>query len=167
MPEDPEIIYCIDTSALIDLYQRYPNETFPTLWRKLENLVQKGRLISTIRVFHEVKSDDICRWVVKHKTMFVKVDKKQLEAVKEILSRYPKLVDATKETEEADPFLIALALTRKRTGTGDLFLKRDWVVFTQENRSPGRKTKIPVVCDYYRIGCKSIVEFFQAEKWEF
>jgi hypothetical protein len=98
---------------------------------------------------------------------FVRVDGKQVETVKEILARYPKLVDATKETEEADPFLVALALTQKRREAENLFPEREWVVVTQENRSPGKKTKIPVVCDYYKIRCQSIVEFFQTEKWKF
>jgi hypothetical protein len=167
MPGDPEIVYCMDTSALIDLYRLYPRETFPTLWQKLEDLVQSGRLISTIRVFHEVKSDDIRRWVIKHKKMFIRENKKQLETVKTILASHPTLVDVRKETEDADPFLVALALTLKRMGPQTLFEKKDWAVITQEKPSRGAKDKIPDVCKHYGIECKSVVEFFQTEKWKF
>ena len=170
MAEAAEIIYCIDTSALIDLDRLYPKNTFPTLWEKLEELIRDKRLISSIKVLVELsaRTDDIYVWAKKHKQMFKRQNsKRHIDIIKEILRKHPTLVDEKKEREDADPFLVALALTQKRIGPEDLFRKSEWVVITQEKPSRGSRVKIPDVCKYYGIKCTSIVEFLKMEQWKF
>ena len=38
--------YVIDSSSLIELNRRYPIDIFPGLWKKVEELINKGLLIS-------------------------------------------------------------------------------------------------------------------------
>jgi len=85
--------------------------------------------------------------------MFAEVTQEQIRLVKDILRNFPNLIDVNSEIEEADPFVIALAITDRCT------------VVTQE----GRKNihSIPNVCDHYGVDCVSLFEFFREQKWEY
>jgi len=51
--------YCIDTSAIIDLWRRkYAPDVFPSLWKNLENLISQGFLIAPRKVFEELEKQD-------------------------------------------------------------------------------------------------------------
>ncbi len=110
MPEPP--VYCIDTSALIDLHKLYPSDVFVSLWEKLDELVKQGRLITPHEVFKEItrKDDELLRWLKERKSMVTHLDQEQLDMVKGILQRFPQLVDPNRPLPEADPFIIALAV---------------------------------------------------------
>lgn len=62
-----QVIYSLDTSALIAAFhERYPIENFPSLWRKIEELIRNGRLKMSQIVFEEAMRDtDIKRenWI--------------------------------------------------------------------------------------------------------
>jgi hypothetical protein len=48
------VVYCADTSALIDMKNTYPMATFRTLWRNLSELVETGRFIAPPQVLEEL-----------------------------------------------------------------------------------------------------------------
>lgn len=167
MPE--QIIYCIDTSALIDLKRLYPSDVFLTLWEKLNELVKQGRLIAPREVLKEIeeKDDELLRWVKKHKKMFKKLNQQQIEIVKEIQQRFPTLVDPAKKIPDADPFVIALAIAESKKAK-ELLFKDQYIVITQEKPSSrGGKPQIPDVCQYYRIAWMPVGELFKKEQWRF
>lgn len=159
--------YCIDTSALIDLSRRkYAPDVFPSLWKQIEELVKNGRIISHQKVFEELKkltdkSDDLLKWAKTHKRMFISLDARQSKNVSKILGAFPRLVDQDRETEEADPFVIALAMVE------------DLTVITSEQPAnidinKNARPKIPDVCKYFKVKCiHDLLEFFRQEKWEF
>jgi hypothetical protein len=62
---------------------------------------------------------------------------------------FSSLVDLDKKTPDADPFFIALAISK------------DWTVFTSEKPSTGGRPKIPDVCKKYNMKCISLLEFFR------
>lgn len=106
--------YCIDTCALIDLWRRhYPPDVFPGLWEDIERLVNHGLLIAPREVLEELRGvdDELLEWAQRHADMFLDPDDDQLREVRAILEDFPDLIDADKETPDADPFLIALAKT--------------------------------------------------------
>lgn len=151
--------YCIDTNALIDLWRRfYPPDIFTSLWKKIENLISQGELIAPREVFSELEKqdDELFKWVKKHKKMFKDLDNEQMNLMREIERHFPNLIDARKETPDADPFVIALAISK------------GWTVITSEkSASPGGPPKIPDVCENYNVKCISLIEFFREQKWEF
>ena len=59
-----QVIYSIDTSALIAAFhEHYPIKNFPSLWRKIETLIQNGRLKISQIVFEEAMRDtEIKQW---------------------------------------------------------------------------------------------------------
>lgn len=167
------VIYCIDSSALIDLRLIYPRGTFPSLWKKLSQLVKDGRLIAPREVWREVKRDDeIPAWVKVEDNgrMFLKQTAASIRIAVDIVSRFPGLVDPDKETADADPFVVALAKSRHEEGQ-DLFASQRHVVLTSEKAKPHGKPKIPDVCAAYEVEClsgsRALTDFFAQESWVF
>lgn len=116
-------IYCIDSSAIINLFRHgglayppYPRDVFKGLWEKIEDLIKKHQIISHITVFKEIgkKDDEIKRWCYEYKEMFKDVDECQINKLDEIKEKYSKSYwDAEinrKGQEWADPWIIALAM---------------------------------------------------------
>lgn len=170
MPE--QTFYCIDTSALIELKMLYRMKTFPSLWDKLSDLVKQDRLIAPREVLNELeaKDDELFRWFKKHKKMFKAANQDQIDTAKEILTKFPQLVDPNKQIPDADPFVIALAIVRNKERS--LFGEK-FIVVTREERtgSGGGRPKIPDVCVAYGIECiygaTALAELFEREQWEF
>ncbi len=159
-----EVIYCVDTSSLIECKQVYSIEVFPTLWDSLAGIVEAGRLIAPREVLREIEKqdDELLAWVKTNKKMFVPPTDDQLAITRNILRNFPNLVDPTRATPQADPFVIALGVEEKNSG-------RNCIVVTEEAmvRPPSPKVKIPNVCDAHGILCIGILELFKREGWKF
>lgn len=153
--------YCIDTSALIDLKKLYPCNIFPSLWESFEKLISQGRLIAPREVLNELQSfidkdDELLRLAKKHKKMFKDLDNEQQLQVRNILRDFPRLVDENKMTPDADPFIVALAISESAT-----------VITSEKPANPGARPKIPNACEKYNVKCISLIEFFVEQKWKF
>jgi hypothetical protein len=150
--------YVIDTGALIDLWRRrYPRDVFPTLWDNVDRMIQDGEIIAPQEVLHELEKqrDDLCAWAKKQK-IFFSLDAEQLKWVKDIMSRFPSLIDPRSTDPDADPFVIALAISK------------GWSVISSENRAGrGQWMKIPDVCDHYGLKCLPLLDFFREKQWNF
>jgi len=165
------VVYCIDSSALIDLRQLYPRRIFPGVWEKLTELVRAGRLIAPREVLKETEKDEeLPSWYKSNKRMFVGLDEEQGQIVSEILKKFPALTDQTKETPDADPFIIALAISRNRKAKKSLF-GPNHVVLTRERAGTGGRPRIPDVCRYCAVDCMAgpaaLTDMFQKEGWTF
>jgi len=64
--------YVIDSSSLIELNRRYPIDVFPTLWKNMDKLIEKGFLISHKEVLKEISvmDDSLKKWAKKQKKFF-------------------------------------------------------------------------------------------------
>jgi len=146
--------------------ERYPFHIFPSLWKELDTLIESGRLISPHQVYEELskKDDEIFQWVRRRKKTFRKLDEEQVALAQEIVARFPKLIDPQKETPDADPFVISVALVERRNLT---LLGGQCIVVTEEKPGGGTRAKIPDVCNSYAIEHFSIIEFFNNEGWKF
>lgn len=171
MPSEEETqsaVYSIDTIALVDLKRLYPPDVFPLLWIKLDDLINKGRLISPDRVLKELerRDDELLAWVKARKHMFKELSLQQLKLAAGIVAEYSDLVDMNKDTEEADPFVISLAMAENEPDQTRLF-NDEYVVVAQERRRRGTgRNKIPDVCDAKGIRCLNLLELFREEKWQ-
>jgi len=87
--------------------------------------------------------------------MVVKLDSEIEAHVREIMARYPRIVDSKKGRSVGDPLVIALARARKLTVT------------TGENRTGKIDVpSIPDVCDDLGIRSIGILEFFREQGWK-
>ena len=153
----PHGAYCIDTSALIDLWRLYPRDIFAGLWKHIERLVSERNLIAPLEVLKELgqKDDELLGWARKNRKMFIDLDPEQQQLVRDMLKKYPALVDSGKSIPDADPFVVALG-------------KKNYIVVTHEKTGGfGGSVKIPDVCAREGIKCFSLHQMFREERWEF
>ncbi|MEI7961117.1 MAG: DUF4411 family protein [archaeon] len=162
---DQRNFYVIDASSLIELNYRYPMDIFLTLWKKIEQLIKNGLLISHREVLKEItKDDDLKKWASKQKNFFKEIDAKQIEIATKIINKYPSLVDITK-TSSADPFLIALTVNLQCDPQKKICIGGHLIVTEEKIR--GNRIRIPFVCQDYNIKCIDIREMYKEEKWKF
>jgi hypothetical protein len=153
------MIYCIDTSSLVDAWVRYyPPASFPSLWEKIEALIDAGTLISSEEVLRELErqEDELLAWAKQRNHLFQPVDEAVQKMTMEILNQCPKLVNINKHRSEGDPFVIATAQ-----------LYGAIVVTGEHPTNKINKPKIPDVCRLLNIPLINTLGLIQSEKWTF
>ena len=161
--------YVIDTSSIIELNRKYPIDVFPNLWKKVEELINKGFLISPEEVRKEVLAldDSLKNWISKQKKLFKPLTPKQIEIAREIINKYPSLAEVDKEIPAADPFVIALAIELDNDPQKTLTPTAKGKIIVTEERLRGERIRIPFVCKNYDIECINIIEMCRAQGWKF
>ena len=98
--------------------------------------------------------------------MFIDPDLTQIEAVTEIQEQFQGLLEPDKEGPEADPWVVALPVSRARTQG---LVQTEWVVVTQERgRGPqSPRPRIPDVCGHYGLRSINLLELVRQEGWTF
>lgn len=151
--------YVIDSCALIDLRRRwYPEDVFESLWVKIETLVKDGRLKSHREVLRELRQqdDEVARWAKAHRTMFGDPDEAQQKWIEEIARDFPNLVDYESARPQADPFVIARALS-----------ENSLAVVTSERSGTALRPRIPDVCQAKGVSCLNLLDMFRELGWKF
>lgn len=157
--------YCIDSSSLIEIKQRFPSDTFPSVWSRLSQLATSGRLFAPDEVLREIEKDlQLGPWAKSHRGMFRKPDAAQVTLTQQILGTFPKLVDASKQAAEADPFVIALAIEENRKQASLLNAGSKCLVVAEERRG---SQNIRVACARYGVQCVDHMGLFRNEGWQF
>jgi len=161
------VVYCADTSALIDMKNTYPMSTFRTLWKNFGDLVTSGRLIAPPQVLEELErgDDELTAWARGHRDMFRPTSQGLFDKAKEVLRRFPDLVDQNKGHEDADPYVVALAALESE-GQMRLIEPAIYVVLTQEHRRVG-KSRIPHAAAGLGFECIGPTRLLANEGWEF
>ena len=154
-------IYIIDTSALMDGWIRYyPPDILPSLWKRLEDMIENKRLISPVEVKLELarKDDDLHKWVSRRESMFHEITDDIQSRLTQIVNRFPNFVpDRSVDGIWADPHVIALA---EETGS---------IVITGEKMASenARKFKIPNICKLLNIKSITLLDLIRREQWQF
>jgi hypothetical protein len=162
--EPGRLTYCADTSALFDLKEHWQMGVFPSLWTRIDRIVAEGRLFAPQAVLEEIRrgDDELVAWATSRPGMFRPLSAEVLLKAKEILARFPDLVDSTKRHEDADPYVVAQAVLEGES-PGDLLSPPSiCAVLTQEHRRIGR-IRIPHACAAYGIECFDFRELFRRE----
>lgn len=130
-------LYCLDTSSLLNSWTKhYRVSSFGPLWKRIEEEIESGKLISPPLVLTELgrQHDDLYMWAKARPKLFVPwSDELQLRQ-KEIVNAHPRLVDEKKGRSMCDPWVIALAQIRRCP------------VVTEEDPSSDTRPRIPDVC---------------------
>jgi hypothetical protein len=112
----------------------------------------------------EKQDDELLKWAKLHKEIFLKLDDEQVAVGLQILADYPSLVNPLKQTPDADPFVISLAIVRQKRAT---LLGDECVVVSAEKRGSPQKHKIPDVCAHLGIRHFTILDVIAEEEWTF
>jgi hypothetical protein len=163
-------IYCVDASALFDLKKFWAPTTFPGVWRNFEGLIADQRIVAPRAVLDEIEhgDDELLVWARVHKMIFEPDTEELFIKTREVLSRFD-VVDHRKEYEDADPYVVALAIL-KNEGVGQMTLGEsgsECIVVTSERRNPAGKPHIPDACEGFGITCTDCRGLFQLEGWKF
>ena len=69
----------------------YPPDIFPSLWDKIEGLIQEQILVATEEVLHELErqDDEIYRWARQQTEMFIPIDHEIQPIVSGVLLQHP------------------------------------------------------------------------------
>lgn len=171
MEVEIEKIYCIDTSVFVWV-NRYYN--FKQSWELLEELFKSNKVLSHIYVFDELTNestnqDFVSTWLKPKKEYFTNISKRQTELVAQVLTRFPHLIKAKNEKNQADPWLVALA---KETEENILESNKQHVLFPIDKKKKkeiiiiscekvDHPSRIPAVCNHFKIKHMSLLEFFE------
>jgi len=151
-------VYCIDSSALVGPFRyRYRHTVFQGLWRKVHDLVLEGRLIAPDEVFKELlkQEDELTVWARQHESMFIKPTQFHSTLVSEIGVKFPALYTQPTSSNEAEPWVVALARDR------------NCPVVTHEGDGSEKNPKIPYICQHYKIKKMGFLDVVFAEGWVF
>jgi hypothetical protein len=140
---------------------------FPTLWARLQELIDSGRIEVPYMVAAEIekKNDTLHNWIKENESSIAQLCKVQEDYMREIMATYGFLVKPTDSYTAADPFVIALARklnAPKPIGPGDV----EVTVLSDESQVP-EKRRIPYVCDQYGIRYVNVRQFFEREQMTF
>lgn len=149
--------YSFDTSVILNPWRRhYPRETFPSLWSKLDELIDADDIIASVEVLEELKrkDDEVHQWALKRRQMFIPLYPDIQQSVINILAKHPRLVDNRKNRSGADPFVIALTQVENCAV----------VTYETPSHSPNRP-RIPDVCNEMEVRCINMTALFREQGW--
>jgi hypothetical protein len=166
MKHNDNIIFCIDTSAFVDIY-RYLIKFIPQLSNELDRLFNSGRLISHEVVYKEIttqskRPDPLTKWILPRQAFFRDISLKQAIFVSDIIQRFPTLIHYNKEKDDADPWVVATVLESKSSPDFFSSLYKYAVVSAESKFIPNR---LPAVCKHYQVTHMDVNEFFDANGW--
>ena len=156
------MIFVFDNSPLSTLFRNFYRSRFPSLWEKVDAIVDEGRLVSTREVLNEINDSSIVAlrdWAKDHGEIFTTPTAEEGAFVAQIFSirHFQQNIEQKKLYKggyNADPFVVAKAAMIGGT------------VVTMEEHAPNA-AKIPNICERFDIPCLSLEKFMEAESWEF
>ena len=151
--------YIFDTDAWIDANYRASVKMFPTtLWAKYEEEIKTERIVLLKAVYDEItkSSDNLSGWFRNHSESIYNHlnDNHLLQEAKVIVNKYPSIVNPRNTNDQADPYLIAYAVTKK-------------VIVVTNERMKNSKINIPYICHDYNIKTVTLQEFYNKVSWTF
>jgi len=160
------LIYSMDTSGWTSLKRGYPASNFPSLWRNVDYLAKNNRLVFPQEVYAELEKqdDELLKWAKLHKEAFLKLDDEQVAVGLQIVADHPTLVNPLKQTPDADPFVISLAIVQRKRSA---LLGDECIVVSSEKKGSSQKYKIPDVCAHLVIRHFTILDVIAEEGWTF
>jgi hypothetical protein len=155
-----EVVYSIDTSALIDGLERfYRPASFPSLWERIDDLIDQSRLVCSEEVLLEATLRDLPakQWCVERQDrVIVATDASVAIEAQTLLGKYPQMTKSLKGRNRADPFVIVVAKMRNAT-----------VVTGEGQDGSANRPKIPWVCKQLKIPCVRLADLIAQEGWQF
>ncbi len=160
-----DAVYVIDTTSLLHFVGLSASPVFPNyddsqrvrLWHCLDRLIDGNRLRTVSFVMEEIQRHHVATYRrLKERQGFVHGRLNPLiPEVSQVLQQFPELARADAETDSADPWVIALAMSN------------DWTVVANEFPATSRRRRsdprIPDACRHFNVPCIDIDVMFRNE----
>jgi len=143
--------YLFDTNIFIRSKNEMPEDTWPTFWMRLAELMRDGKIFTSVKVKEEIEhgKDELTQWMKNNETsgFYCPVDEN-------VLSKYSEVQNWAKNTDQftqialddfarvADAYLVATAAAK------------GWMLVTYETSAPNsrKRVKLPDACHALGIG---------------
>lgn len=147
--------YVLDTNVFINMQRHHPLDIFGSLWSKMAYVIDDGTVISCDEVLDELSigNDALLLWAKQRNGAFVPSGAEVQRIVRDILQKHPLLVTGSRKSNNADPFVIALAKSKRCTLVSD----ETWA-------GVGQPEKIPNVCEFQGVRLIKFVDFLREVK---
>jgi hypothetical protein len=164
-------VFVVDTSSIIEVRQKIMAQQttakVTAVYAKLITFARRGVLPFPRGVIEEIKvgatkaasgPDPACSWAIACDG-FAVPNQDVITEAKEVLAEVPDLLDASKTstTDEADPYVVGLALKLFREG-------ETVTVITEESRDSPVKTSMNSACGIMRIPSISMRVFLARQE---
>ncbi len=149
--------YVIDSSALFDLKDFYPERIFRGLWERFNEMCDQKLIVAPREVLKEIKrgNDELLDWASSYENIFLEPCVEEILLIQKILAVYPEKEITKYSTRPwADPLVVACA-------------KHYGLVIIQHESNDPNQYKIPPVAKKFGVGCIKLIDFFDDEGWEF
>jgi predicted nucleic acid-binding protein len=148
----PPYQYVLDTSALFDLKDRYPEAVFPTIWQKFNALCDHKYIIAPKEVEREIrKGSDLMDWLNQYEDIFLEPCDEEVKIFQNVWSKYSENALQKYGTNIwADPLIIACAKHYRLT------------IITQERNGVDR---IPTIAKMFDVKCIQLTKLFEEQGW--
>lgn len=137
---DPSDVWVIDSSSIIVVREQVSRAHEKKVFRALSSLADGSQLVWPPEVTQELEAaliaDSAVAWIKARRSSGERSPK--LETVKSVLHKAPALVDADATREQADPYVVALAL---EIASDSLFPPRVTIV-TEDRRDKPNKLSL-------------------------
>lgn len=131
----PTEVWVVDSSSIIAVKEQVGRAHEVKVFRALTSLSTKSQLFWPPEVTQEVEAariaDSAVHWVKARREASERSPK--LETVKAVLLKAPSVVDPDSTREQADPYVVALAL---EMGSGDLFPPKVTIITEDRKDKP-------------------------------
>jgi len=151
VPENRGEVAVVDASALIAVRRLLPQADQRRVFEALALRARQRRLVFPPEIKIELdryagdrEADPVLRWVGEVED--VAMEPVGLDVVKRVLGQVGDVVDPAKQVEDADPFVLALALAIREDGNAV-------VVVTEERKDRPDKMSMNTACGLLRIPC--------------
>jgi hypothetical protein len=154
----PPYQYIIDSSALFDLKNNYPEHIFPGVWERFNEMFEQQQIVSAREVYREILkgNDELVAWADRFIDNFLLPCQEELELFQEIMVLYPsRIIEKVGTRPWADPLLIAAGRYYRLP------------IIQHEKSLDPNQWKIPFMAKKFKITCYTLVEFFEEENWSF
>jgi hypothetical protein len=157
-----EPVWVLDTSGLIRLRSEVSKEQRSLVERELTRLVNTGRLLFVVQSVKELQryqgTDNPARIWAEQNQGTGAARQPSLDTVKHVLAQVPEVLDTDKVgEEEADPYILAIALELKSEGA-------DARIVTNESRTTGPKMPLASAAGYLNIASVSLRTMLKFER---
>lgn len=154
-------MYVLDTNVISAMHKNYYRNRFVSLWKEFDQLVANGKVTSTREVFRELLdgAGEDTDWAQANVHLFSIPDAKEASFVAKIYSvpHFQANIEQQKLYKggrNADAFVIARANAINGT------------VITLERLKPNA-TKIPNICNHFKIQFLDLEGLMEKEGWQF
>jgi len=164
--------YSVDAGIMIRLKDMLPHDLFEPAWDEISRLASAGRWKIFKNVIDEAHGEIIKKWSNANSSAIIQfnslINKYMNKLMAELQYNNMTIIDPMSLKNDADPFVVMLALYLEERDLDDLRKKtgaKVCCVLTREELKRN-KVNIPYVCKYYGIPYMTLFQFMKHHGWQ-